>query len=821
MAAEINEIISKEAIEGVKQLDKYISSADESLLRMLGIYKELNTVLAGSTQKDYNNAVKAMNTLHKEAVTLTQKKTAAEREADKVAKSLAAQEAKLAAKEKERNDALKLQVKSIEDATRQNKALREVVKTLDTTTQKGRDTLKQYNRQIDDNTKFIRQNSDADKQRLGGIGKYTQAILRAGAALGITVGAGKAFQYFLNSTDALSDKFAETVGGLREGLNFFAKSLTSLDFNNFLTGLSNAIRAGREYVAELDRINDRTRALGIIQSQDRQRLAELLIIQRDVTKSADERIAAGKEILSIELKNSEIAKGIAADSEKTELKKAATLTGLSQDRIKQLLIEQETNKDLVAAAQAYNDALAAQRKAQAGASGGSMYGQTTNAYVSKETQRILKETPQDIKNYAAELRSFGKLSEEEYNKIAESIKGVGEANAQFAETTSRVQRGLSKLNKGILDDEEEAAAKARKEQEKQKTAIELLTEKVKLLRDELSNTLLKGGNTDGIVRQIMGSEAELNRVKEQVDELTKSIERMASKGYKTVTNPFTGEKTIANLPTSGANTGLLRPRTATGGTAAQGAAGTNTIGWTSADTIEATQTTADAIFTIISNSDQAAFDHKMSLLEREKQAKLNNSKLTEKQRAKIEADYAKKQAKLKEEQFRKEKAASIIQAIINTAIAVTKASPNVPQMILAGVVGAAQIGIIASQKVPEFDQGSTYTPHTFIAGERRPEWVRGRSGVWRYVDRPTMFKNMAGSTVVSGAETERLRQAGLKPAQTDIRPELNAMRKDIVEAVKNKRELSISARGDRITNRDGNYNKEYFNRRIQWAGKKH
>ncbi len=98
--AEINEIISKEAIEGVKTLDKHISSADESLLRMLGIYKELNQVLSGSTQKDYNQAVKTMNTLHKEAVTLTQKKTAAEREADKVAKSLAAQEAKLAAKGK-------------------------------------------------------------------------------------------------------------------------------------------------------------------------------------------------------------------------------------------------------------------------------------------------------------------------------------------------------------------------------------------------------------------------------------------------------------------------------------------------------------------------------------------------------------------------------------------------------------------------------------------------------------------------------------------------------------------------------------------------
>ncbi len=582
--AEINEIISKEAIEGVKTLDKHISSADESLLRMLGIYKELNQVLSGSTQKDYNQAVKTMNTLHKEAVTLTQKKTAAEREADKVAKSLATQEAKLAAKEKERTDAIKLQVKTIEDATRQNKALRESIRTLDTTTQKGRDTIKQYNRQIDENTKFIRSNSDSNLQRIGGIGKYTQAILKAGAALGITVGAGKAFQYFLNSTDALSDKFNETLGGMRTGLGYFAKSLVSLDFNNFLTGLSNAIKAGKEYVATLDTIGDRTRALGIIESKDRERLADLLIIQRDVTKSLEERIAAGKEILSIELKNSEIGKGIAKDKADNELKLASTQTGLSQKRIEQLLVEQETNKTMVAQAKAYNDALDAQRKSQAGASGGSMYGQTSTAYVSKETQKILKETPANVKAYATELRNFGKLNEEEYNKIADAIKGVGEANASYAETTARTQRQLAKLNKGQLDDEQ-AVVNVRlenaKSTEKEKTAVELLTEKISTLRDELANVLLVNGEApNGLVRELIGSEAELKRVQEQLATITSAFGQMKGKGAQTIATSGTG--------------GGLQQRTIAGGTAASGAAGTNTngIGWGVGDSIEATQTTS-------------------------------------------------------------------------------------------------------------------------------------------------------------------------------------------------------------------------------------
>ncbi len=296
-------------------------------------------------------------------------------------------------------------------------------------------------------------------------------------------------------------------------------------------------------------------------------------------------------------------------------------------------------------------------------------------------------------------------------------------------------------------------------------------------------------------------------MQEQLATITSAFGQMKGKGAQTIATSGTG--------------GGLQQRTIAGGTAASGAAGTNTNGidWGIGDSIEATQTTSDAIFTIISNNDKAAFDYKMSLLEREKQAKLSNSKLTEKQKAKIEADYAKKQAKLKEEQFRKEKAAAIIQAIINTALSVSKAG-NPAAMILAGIVGAAQIAIIAAQPVPEFDKGSSYTPHTFIAGERGGEDVWTRAGGWQYVDQPTMFKNAAGSTVISRAETERLRQAGLKPTNSDISPSIDRMEKNIVNAIKSKRELSISARGDRITDRDGNYNKEYFNRRVQWAGRK-
>lgn len=80
----------------------------------------------------------------------------------------------------------------------------------------------------------------------------------------------------------------------------------------------------------------------------------------------------------------------------------------------------------------------------------------------------------------------------------------------------------------------------------------------------------------------------------------------------------------------------------------------------------------------------------------------------------IDDKFRKESAKIKQEQFKRQKQADLIQSTINTALAVTKALSSAPvpiNFVLAGVsgaLGAVQTGLIASQPIPKFAKGGVF-----------------------------------------------------------------------------------------------------------------
>jgi hypothetical protein len=131
-------------------------------------------------------------------------------------------------------------------------------------------------------------------------------------------------------------------------------------------------------------------------------------------------------------------------------------------------------------------------------------------------------------------------------------------------------------------------------------------------------------------------------------------------------------------------------------------------------TIDQARVVTDTIFTIGQQNRQATFDAEIEQLNLLRENELANKNLTEAQRAQIEKRYAQEEAKLKRQAWEQQKQADIAQAIINTALAVTKSfatlgyPAGIPGAIAAGIQGAAQIAVISNTKPPKFADGTEF-----------------------------------------------------------------------------------------------------------------
>jgi hypothetical protein len=114
--------------------------------------------------------------------------------------------------------------------------------------------------------------------------------------------------------------------------------------------------------------------------------------------------------------------------------------------------------------------------------------------------------------------------------------------------------------------------------------------------------------------------------------------------------------------------------------------------------------------------EQAKYDEKNKLLKEQLDANLISEAEYNTQKTAVDAEFKATESKLKTEAFKKEKEANLIKAIMNTATGVAGALPNVPLSILAGVLGAVQVGLIASQPIPKFAKGGVFGGNSHVNG---------------------------------------------------------------------------------------------------------
>ena len=101
-------------------------------------------------------------------------------------------------------------------------------------------------------------------------------------------------------------------------------------------------------------------------------------------------------------------------------------------------------------------------------------------------------------------------------------------------------------------------------------------------------------------------------------------------------------------------------------------------------------------------------------------------------KANLEKDVKKREAEIKRKQFENDKQLALIEAAINTAVAVTKALPNYALAAIVAFAGAAEIALIASQPTPKFEKGGKvkgkrHSEGGVIVEAEKDEWVINRT----------------------------------------------------------------------------------------------
>jgi hypothetical protein len=195
--------------------------------------------------------------------------------------------------------------------------------------------------------------------KLKGVATSGMGFLAAGVG-GFMV-AWKGIKSIIESTDAQSDKFEITLGGLKGGLDALKASLASINeggLKNLVKNIREGFEEGQRYAQGLDNIDEKTRALQIAEAEANNEILRQTEISRSAKSSKDEQIAAGKKIIEIEETLTQIRTGIAQQAYLNESQNIQTVTHLTEAEI---LAYAKTRDELVAnlgAGKEYNKMIA-------------------------------------------------------------------------------------------------------------------------------------------------------------------------------------------------------------------------------------------------------------------------------------------------------------------------------------------------------------------------------------------------------------------------------------------------------------------------------
>lgn len=639
-------------------------------------------------------------------------------------------------------------------------------------------------RNIQDTDKQIKNLNQSMGKHQDSVGNYGKAfsglkgILGGfGIALGGAAIATKVFNAVMQSTQTLADGFQKVMTQAKAGVDFFFRAIATGDWKDFGKRFKEVMVAAGQYADTMDRTGDLTRSLEVQQEKAAIRLGELEVAYKDVTKTEKERVAALDEYLAIEkdlhVKRMEYAK-LEYDA---TVKRVAVELGLSEDKVKSLSEEYDTMEDLLAKGKVYNDFIKKQNdlekekiRAQAAYSG--MYGGNIQMQLqsAREYNDKIAEVRKEIEGLGEEYKKAGEIqakyqssNDAMLKEVADKAKAYYAAEASFNDETVKAQTKRSTLLSEIMKKEEKAAKKT----------IELLNLDMNEINKQTDNFL------DQFLNDITNQEKEINaeKLKQIDDNAQKEINILKEKYLNGIITQEQYSKEVTAIEIKAMEeslgvafltadqklaieTNLLDMKIGLMKTEADAQADADK------EKIEQAKKTQETLMDIAKMGFDTAtmyIDMQESNLEMMYDYEIERAGDNEALKERIDKKYDGERKKLQRQQAIAKKAEGIFSAIINTAQGVTSALKVDPPLgialaIIVGAIGAAQIGIIASQDIPKFEKGSKGLPVPMLAeyGEKGREIVQEPGKIPYLAEQSTISYLPKGTKIIPNYETERI-----------------------------------------------------------------
>jgi len=348
------------------------------------------------------------------------------------------------------------------------------------------------------------------------LGKYAAVIGLVTGALGFAKSA-------MESTRATSKEFKADMEGISTAWTYFLKSVASGDFS--FTKMIEAFNAGHEYKLTLGSIAKEQQALDVEAAKNFNRVQALLEIQRDVTKTIQERKNAGSEILKITQSEGNIKQDVATKSYNNAMNKMTALTGLSKSDYESFM-EGYNKKEYHAfdkSAEMYNKLKSTIKDftyAPLEMVKNTPFEQVYTAYYNHFVQELKKSKKEltgddlikvreksvesmfsnDVKVIARTQKAYGKTTKDEIDNLVQLQVAAIRVPGEVIQETMRVRRTNHKLEKDLTDEE------IKKHQEAAKAAQKILDDQ-KDKRDKI--------NADGNIQMEVETAAYNKRLKDK------------------------------------------------------------------------------------------------------------------------------------------------------------------------------------------------------------------------------------------------------------------------------------------------------------------